>query len=113
MAELNRHDLARRESTRDQLKAMHKHVLAAAGEARLAAMQEATTELERIADLLPGALESGLSLAEISRITGVSRPTLYELQRESTATPDRGIQLLAALVAGGAQTIEELGESLD
>jgi hypothetical protein len=59
------------------VRTLHLSELQDAGEARLSAIDRADVQREVICSLLPGALKAGLSLAEISRVTGVSRPTLY------------------------------------
>ena len=74
-------------------------------------MEQADLELERIGGLLPGAIEAGLSLVEISRLAGVSRPTLYQLQERSNGVRNPDLEVLAALVGAGPQTEGELEES--
>jgi DNA-binding MarR family transcriptional regulator len=83
-----------------------------AGSARDVALSQADAELDRIAELLPGALSAGLSLSEIARITGVSRPTLYELQRRRGGARDVDLELLVALAAAGPQSPTELSKSV-
>ena len=70
----------RREKGQALVRALHLSELQAAGEAREKALRKADEQLNRIGRLLPDALGSGISLAEIARVTGVSRPTLYELR---------------------------------
>ena len=55
------------------------------GERRRAALAEAQAVLERVEELLPEALHAGISLSEIARLSGVSRPTLYALKERSEA----------------------------
>jgi hypothetical protein len=43
-------------------------------------------------ELLPGAADTGLSIAEISRLTGYSRPTLYRLLSEARPKYDASVQ---------------------
>jgi transcriptional regulator with XRE-family HTH domain len=112
MSSEDRFSRNRVERTNALLGTIHRTVLEHAGEARTAALEESATQLERIADLLPGALDAGMSLAEVARLTGVSRPTLYELQRKGDGAVDRRLQLLASLAEGGAQTKAELAEGL-
>jgi DNA invertase Pin-like site-specific DNA recombinase len=52
---------------------------------RQQAQAAARDALQRIADLLPAALEAGLSKRTISKATGISRMTLDELLRRSAA----------------------------
>lgn len=70
----------RREKGQALVRALHLSELQAAGAARELALHEADTQLNRIARLLPDALGSGISIAEVARVTKVSRPTLYELR---------------------------------
>jgi hypothetical protein len=76
--------LMRREKGQALIRALHLSELQAAGAARSLALHEADGQLDRIARVLPDALTSGVSLAEIARITNVSRPTLYELRGRYT-----------------------------
>lgn len=57
--------------------------LQALGRRRERALAEADGALAEIGQLLPLARQSGLKVAQIARVTGVSRPTLYALQRRS------------------------------
>lgn len=65
------------EKGKSVVRALHLTELEDAGEARSVAADRAKVEREVIRSLLPGSLQVGLSLSEISRVTGVSRPTLY------------------------------------
>lgn len=62
------------------MRALHLSELETAGTARTIALHEAEKQLDRVARLLPNAIQAGISITEIARVTGVSRPTLYELQ---------------------------------
>ena len=73
-------DALRKEKGRGLVRALHIGELEAAGAAREAGLQLAEKELDRIARALPAALDAGMSMAEIARITGVSRQTLYEIR---------------------------------
>jgi hypothetical protein len=53
------------------------------GERRRAARDADRKELDAIAELLPRALDSGISKREVVRLTGVSRTWLDELIRRS------------------------------
>jgi DNA invertase Pin-like site-specific DNA recombinase len=46
------------------------------GARRRAAEATSAEELERIARLIPAAIEAGIPKREIARLTGVSRPTI-------------------------------------
>jgi hypothetical protein len=69
-----RHELYRRE-------------LQEAGERRRTHLDAAADETARIERLFEGAEEAGLSVLEIARLTGLSRPTLYRMR--SSAQTDR------------------------
>jgi hypothetical protein len=49
---------------------------------RRQSLDTAEQALKEIADLLPSALEAGITKIEIQRLTGVSRPTIDRLLRE-------------------------------
>ena len=59
------------------------------GERRRAALSEAQAVVDRVEELLPDALRSGLSLSEIARLSGVSRTTLYALKERGGASERR------------------------
>jgi transcriptional regulator with XRE-family HTH domain len=94
------------------VQALYRSELREAGEARRAAMAEAEWQLERIGKFLAGATAAGLSLSEVARITGMSRPTLYELLKRGERTGDARFDLLAALAAGGSLRLADLVEGL-
>lgn len=68
------------EESRANVRALFVSQLESAGGARAQALREAEEHLDRIARLIPDAVDSGLSLTDVARITGVSRPTLYQLR---------------------------------
>ena len=68
------------EESRANVRALYVSQLEAAGGARARALREAEGHLDRIARLIPDAVNAGLSLTDVARITGVSRPTLYQLR---------------------------------
>jgi DNA-binding IclR family transcriptional regulator len=108
-----RHSATRREKGRAVVRALHVEQLEDAGAERHAALQAAEAHLERIARLLPAALAGGLSLAEIARITGVSRPTLYELRARYSDQPlDLSLGALQAIATNGPLTEPQLRERL-
>ena len=80
MHDRKRQETLNREKGRAVVRALHLSELESAGRARVAALEQAEAELDRIARALPDALDAGLTISEIARLTGVSRPTLYELQ---------------------------------
>lgn len=91
---------------------LHAAKLADAGEARTSALTLADQELNRIARLLPGALESGLSLTEIARLTGVSRPTLYELRGRYGDSMHLSLALLQTVASNSPVPAAELRRRL-
>lgn len=92
--------------------ALYRSELQQAGEARKAALAESDRQLDRIGTFLPGATAAGLSLSEISRITGISRPTLYELLKRGERTGDPRFDLLAALGGSGPLKLEDLAGAI-
>jgi len=46
------------------------------GDRRRTAEAASKNELDRIADLIPAAINAGVTKREIARLTGVSRPTI-------------------------------------
>jgi hypothetical protein len=100
---------AAQEKSRGVVRALHTAKLQAAGESRAAALREADRQLDLIARLLPDALTGGLNLTEIGRITGVSRPTLYELRaRYRDSAGDLHLAVLQSLATRGTQELSDL-----
>ena len=100
---------AEREKRRAAVRGVHLEQLAGAGALRSAALEKADQQLDRIAKLLPDALAAGLSLVEIARVTGVSRPTLYELRgRYGDSASDLGLALLQTLATSGPLPLDRL-----
>lgn len=108
-----REDRLMQEKGKALLRALHLSELAVAGKERDLALHKAEEQLDRIARLLPDALEGGISISEIARVTGISRPTLYELRaRYGGAVGDLRLAILQAVIAGNAMTVEQLAERL-
>jgi DNA-binding MarR family transcriptional regulator len=100
---------ATQEKRRGVVRALHTAELEQAGRFRAAALEEADRQLDRIARLLPDALSGGLNLSEIGRITGVSRPTLYELRaRYGESASDLPLAVLQSLATRGTQELDDL-----
>jgi len=96
----DRADRIKRQKRMGVLRGIHEAELEAAGAARTAAVTHAEEELDRIARLLPDAVNAGIGMTEIARLTGVSRPTLYELRgRYSDEPRDLRIAVLQALMS--------------
>jgi DNA-binding phage protein len=91
------------------LQALHRNELTDSGRRIQQSRDAAQRELDRIAVFLPGARHAGMTMSEISQLTGLSRPTLYELQnRSSTVELDITLAVLSALGGLGPQTAEQL-----
>jgi hypothetical protein len=104
----------RREKGQALVRALHLSELQAAGTTRELALREAETQLDRIARLLPDALGSGISIAEVARITKVSRPTLYELRgRYSADRRDVTFAVLQTIMGRGPIDTGGVAEHLE
>jgi DNA-binding MarR family transcriptional regulator len=99
-----------RESGKALVRTMHLSEVQAAGAARAAALHEADVQIDRIARVLPAALASGLSVAELSRSAGVSRQTIYELKGRYGSDDDLELAAMQVLVTRAPLTLEELAE---
>ena len=63
--------------------------------------------------MLPNALDAGLSLSEISRVTGVSRPTLYELRaRYGGHERDLRLAVFQTIASAGRATGSDVTEHI-
>jgi transposase-like protein len=101
------------ERSRGVVRALHLGELEAAGREREVALAAADAALDRIARRLPDALEAGISLSEIARATGVSRPTLYELRgRYTDSQRDLRLALLQLLATRGPVEVSRLPEEV-
>ena len=94
------------------LRSVHLRGLSEAGSARAAALAEADNQLDRIARLLHDAIQGGVSISEIARVTGVSRQTLYELRARYGDTADLRLAVLQALLTQYPATLEEMANHL-
>jgi len=104
----------RREKGQALVRALHLSELQAAGAARNLALYEADRQIDRIARLLPDALASGISLAEVARLTNVSRPTLYELRgRHSDDERDLTFAVLQTVAGRGPISTGGVAERLE
>jgi DNA-binding MarR family transcriptional regulator len=111
MADLPRHVRIQQEKGKALARAVQASELQAAGDARELALHEADLQLERIARLLPNALQAGLNLSEIARITRVSRPTLYELKARYTEG-NISLAILQSVASRGPITLGDLADHL-
>jgi hypothetical protein len=99
MSDMDRSHRIREQKGRGIVRALHESELANAGAERADALRRAEYQLERIARLLPDALDAGLGMTEIAQLTGVSRPTLYELRARYSDSPrDLRLAVMQALL---------------
>ena len=109
----SREDSLKREKGKALVRALHLSELGAAGSARVLALHQADEQLDRVARLLPDALEAGISMSEIARTTDISRPTLYELRaRYGGPVGDLRLATLQAVVTSTEVTEAGLAERL-
>lgn len=96
---MDRDDRLKEQKGRGIVRALHESELANAGADRADALLRAEYALERIARQLLDALDAGLGMTEIAQLTGVSRPTLYELRaRYSDSSRDLRLAVMQALM---------------
>jgi hypothetical protein len=113
MSAMDRQERLQRERGKALVRDLHETELRAAGAARALALHQAEQQLDRIARLMTDALKAGLTLAEISRLTNVSRPTLYELRgRYGEAVGDLRFAVLQAVATRAPIWMDELAEHL-
>lgn len=74
---------------------------------RLTGFAQAEEATQRVADLLPRALQAGIPVAEAAKLTGISRPTLYRMLADSRQRQD-----LRGLAQQFAQALGQLGRDL-
>jgi hypothetical protein len=99
VSETDRVDRIQRQKGKGIVRALHESELANAGADRADALRRAEYQLDRIARLLPDALDAGLGMTEIAKLTGVSRPTLYELRARYSDSPrDLRLAVLQAVM---------------
>jgi DNA-binding phage protein len=109
----SREDSLRHEKGKALVRALHLSELGAAGSARALALHQVDEQLDRVARLLPDALQAGISMSEIARTTGISRPTLYELRaRYGGSVGDLRLAILQSVITSTAVTTAGLAERL-
>jgi cell division protein ZapA (FtsZ GTPase activity inhibitor) len=101
-----------REKGKVLARTLHLRELQAAGAARALALHEADEQLERIAQRLPDALSAGLSVTEISRSSGVSRQTVYELKARQGTIGDVRLAVLQAVMLHSPITTQQIAKRL-
>lgn len=93
--------------------ALHRSEIEAAGNARALALYQAEEHLDRIARRIPEALAAGLSVSEIARISGLSRPTIYELRgRYSASDGDVEFAVVSAVARLQPVTTNDLHDAI-
>jgi len=102
MGEEERSVLQQREKARGALRALYLGEAASIGRQRAIALREIDEQLDKLARLLPNAVDAGIGLAEIARVAGVSRPTLYQLKARYSDNPgDVRLAVLQATLERG------------
>jgi DNA-binding MarR family transcriptional regulator len=113
MATETRKAAVRRVRGKALVEALYRHELVEAGDQRKAALADAQRQLKRIGQHVAGAVAAGVSLAEVARLTGVSRPTLYELlDSQEKGAADVRFEVLAAVACEGAASAGMVAEKL-
>jgi hypothetical protein len=103
----------RARNSRLALQVLHRKELSESGRRIQEGRESAQRELDRVAAFLPGARHAGMTMSEISQLTGLSRPTLYELQsRSGSGERDLTLPILSALGGLGPQTTEQLAGAM-
>lgn len=90
----------------DAQRALYRHELGAAGDKRREHLQGTEAANKRIAELLPGAVDAGVSVVEIARLTGYSRPALYRILDRERPLQDKASEFAywaEALAAASTQ----------
>jgi transcriptional regulator with XRE-family HTH domain len=98
----------RARNSRLALQVLHRRELSESGRLIRESRDATQRELGRIAAFLPGARHAGLTMTEISELTGLSRPTLYQLQNDQGTSRTVTLAVLSALGGMGPQTTEQL-----
>jgi hypothetical protein len=62
--------------------------LQAVGQRRRAALADAEAQLRLVEELLPDALDAGLTISEVAALSAVSRPTLARMRRRAERSTD-------------------------
>ena len=73
----------------DAQRTLYRHELGTAGAERHEHLQGIDAANTRITGLLPGAVDAGVPVAEIARLTGYSRPTLYRMLEKERPAQDK------------------------
>jgi len=108
MSTLHAEQRRRAEQSFEVQRGLYREQLREAAAERHEYRQAAEAASRRIALLLPGAADAGVPIAEIARLTGQSRPTLYRLLAEARPQRDLAAQF-AHLARGLRAASEEVG----
>jgi hypothetical protein len=79
MASLQAERRRRAQNSQALQQGLYRREIQAQAQLRVDGQRQAAQAEHRIAQLLPMAVQVGVTLAEISRLTGISRPTLYKM----------------------------------
>jgi len=88
MSVLHKEIRARARQGQEVSSTMYRAELKAAVDQRDAGLQQANEANARIESLLPGAVDVGVTVAEVARLTGWSRPTVYRMLSRSRQQED-------------------------
>jgi hypothetical protein len=92
MSVLHKDRAIRAQRAIDTQRALYRGELRDAASERMAGQSQVEAANRRIGQLLPGALQAGISVVEAADITGVSRPTLYRMLADARAAENvRGL----------------------
>jgi hypothetical protein len=94
----------------------HRAALAQLAHDRERAHADASRAMSEIANLLPGAIQAGISVVDAAQLTGLSRPTLYRMlseSRESRPLRELAGQFEDALELNSQSLPAELASQLD
>jgi len=92
----------------DTQRALYRGELRQAAAERGTAVAQAEDSARRIAELLPGALQAGISVVEAAELTEISRPTLYRMLGHARQRQD-----LRGLAIQFEHALERLAGDLD
>lgn len=107
MSTLHKERNRRAQRSLDTQRALYRTELQQTAAERRAGFGQAEEATKRVADLLPSALQAGISVVEAVELTGISRPTLYRMLADSRQRQD-----LRGLAQQFDRALDELGRDL-
>lgn len=110
------HDKVRRERNRARalLAGLSREALEVAGDRIQAAQDQLDEEIDRVAIHVAGAVNAGIPMSEIAKLTGLSRQKLYELKKRGGGDrDDLPYRALAVLAGAGALDSGQLASNLE